>query len=687
MEINQAQQFKQIVSKKICPSCGQQFKLADDVENCPNDGAMLAPLMDDPFIGTTIAENCEIISAIGSGAAGTVYKAKQVTLQRTVAVKILQTHLVSDLDKVRRFEREAKAVSLLKHPNVVSIYDYGMLPRPYMIMEYVEGKRLEDICKQGLLPFDTALNIGMQICDALQAAHDQGIIHRDLKPANIMLLGDEESENYKVKILDFGLAKLMQESEAAAPALTQTGEIIGSPPYMSPEQCLGNTPDNRTDIYSLACILFELFTGRRPFIGNSAADYLTKHTMEAAPHFLEVNPKLLLPQKAEDVVLKALEKEPEKRYRSMAEFKDELAKALEAATASGIKTLRRKKPKRKIHRFRLALMTGASILAGTLFFLYQCFPQYIPNMLWDYLQNAGTKALADRDYAAAESSFKKASDIALRFGENDKRYFTSLEQLLQTYLAGGRFKEASPINDKLLALSHFEEKKRQYGRAVGRNGISFIYPSKWASQSGVAYWNDAGRFKPAHTLKASMLYLQIYQDKISPEQLANLEEEIFKHVCPDYENVGSQSIKFGTKQQISGFIKDYEVPGDFALPTEQSKVLTKPSMLKFWKTGEPAFHREAFFSNDGRIYKLGFQCSPVDSEHLKKSFEKILDSVNVFSGQPLSTVSSAINLSECSYFSEKGKGDQGGILIVPPGAQVPAGFEQLAEITSAREKK
>lgn len=687
MEVNQTQQFKLIVSKKVCPTCGQVFKLADEVENCPADGSMLAPLMDDPFIGTTIADNCEIISSIGSGASGTVYKAKQVTLQRTVAVKILQAQLVSDLDKVRRFEREAKAVSLLVHPNVVNIYDYGMMPRPYMVMEYVEGKKLEDLCKDGMIPFDIAINIGMQICDALQAAHDQGIIHRDLKPANIMLIGDEESEAYKVKILDFGLAKLMQESEADAPALTQTGEIIGSPPYMSPEQCLGKPPDNRTDIYSLGCILFELFTGRRPFVGNSAADYMNKHTMEAPPHFLEVNPKLVLPEKAEDVVLRALEKEPEKRQKSMAELKADLKKTLEVATASGIKTLRRKKPKRKANKLRLAIMLATPAIAGTLFFMYECNPQYIPNLLWDYLHKAGSKAFDDRDYSAAESSLKKATDISSSFGDNDKRYFSSMERLLQTYIAEGKYPEAAALNDKLLAISHIEEKKRQYGVTHGRNGISFIYPSKWSTQRGQMYWNDAGKFKTAHTLKSGLLYLQIYQDKIQPDQLAKTEEEIFKRICPEYKLIGSQPVRFGQKQEINGFIKDYEVPGDFGITALKAKSDPVPTGFKFWKTGEATFHREVFFQNDGRVYKLGFQCSPVDVNHLKSSFDKILSTTSIHTAQPLTTVVYPIKLSECSYYSNSEKADPAEIFLLPKGAKPPAGFEKIAGITDENDKK
>lgn len=677
MEVHQ---FKQVVTRKICPTCGQEFSLSDEEISCPKDGAMLAPLMDDPFIGQTIADNVEILKDIGSGASGTVYKAKQNPLGRMVAVKILQTQLVSDLEKVRRFEREAKAVSMLVHPNVVSLFDYGLLPRPYMVMEYVDGRKLEDICKEEHLSFHAAIRIGTQICDALEAAHQLGIIHRDLKPANIMISGRDEEE-YVVKILDFGLAKLVQESETDAPALTKTGDIIGSPPYMSPEQCLGKTPDHRSDIYSLGCMMYEFFTGQRPFVCNSAADYMTKHTMEDPKAFLDVNPKLILPQIVEDVVLKALEKDPARRQQTMAEFKNDLEKCFTTATLSGIKTLKKKKAKRKIHKLRLIAMLATAGIAGGGFFLWQCFPHYIPNMLWEHAFNSGSKALKDRDFPFAESQLKKAADMSKSFGTKDHRYFSSLEQLLQTLISESKLDEASQINEKLLEISAIENKKRRYGGSTGRNGIAFLYPSKWYMQPGDIDWNDAGKFKPAHTIRPGLLYLQIYQDNISPQELADLEQKIYEKLCSGYKLTSTSSSKIGSNANLDALIKDFEVSGDFGITRlikqahkKGEKAIPETLMLKTWETGDKIIHKDVYFGAPGRIFKLRIQGSAVDIAHLKRSLDAILATIELYPDQTLSTVVNRIDLSNSEYYTQGSGANPQVICLVPKGSKVPPGF-------------
>ncbi len=683
-------QFKQVVSRKVCPTCGLEFKLADEDTCCPNDGSMLAPLLDDPFIGQTLSENTEILSAIGQGASGTVYKARQMPLGRIVAVKILQTQLVSDLDKVRRFEREAKALSQLQHPNVVSIFDFGLLPRPYMLMEYVDGQKMEDVLETGMLPFETACKIGIQICEALQAAHEQNIVHRDLKPANIMLLKsidiETEDESFQVKVLDFGLAKLIQESEAESPDLTKTGEIVGSPPYMSPEQCLGQTPDARSDIYSLGCILYELMTGSRPFSAHSAAEYMNKHSLEDPPPFLSTNPKLVLPQLIEDVVLKTLLKDPDRRQQTMSELKNDLQNCLEAGTASGIKRLKRRKAKRKLVRARIALMAGTVALVSAGIFVYQCFPQALPESLFKQTFAAGEKALAEKDYAYAEDQFKKAASMSQQFDFKNKEglYFSCRLHLLETYKKQAKWAEAAPVNDELLKLSRIEDKKRRYGGAVGRNGIAFVYPAKWYSINGDADWNDAGKFRASQILRWGQLYLQIYEDKLSPEQLADLESKVYSRVCKNFKVIESREVKFGSQSEIPGVLRDYEFSGDYVISinkkegtdskTGTQRSYLKSAFIKSWETGESTRQRHVYFGKPGRIYKLRIQGDSIDFPHLSRALDTILESVTLYPEQPLSDLRDRLILSTARFFSSDAESAKQKLLVLAPGFEPESGY-------------
>lgn len=258
----------------------------------------------------------EIVSAIGKGAMGVVYRAVDPMLQRTVAVKTVNLFLDDEelAEYEARFYQEAKAAGRLNHPNIVTIYDVGKEGKvAYMAMEFLEGRELKALlADKKPLPLSTALDIAAQVADGLAYAHENDIVHRDIKPANIMIL-----KSGLAKIMDFGIAR-MRTSEVR----TQTGVLLGSPPYMSPEQVLGRRADHRSDIFSLGVVLYQMLTGERPFTGTemSAIMYNVVHLSPRAPS--QLNPEV--PDILNFVVAKALAKAPDARYQSTADFANDL---------------------------------------------------------------------------------------------------------------------------------------------------------------------------------------------------------------------------------------------------------------------------------------------------------------------------------------------------------------------------
>jgi tRNA A-37 threonylcarbamoyl transferase component Bud32 len=321
---------RQALSKKICLACDRQFTGQEG--SCPMDGTVLVPLKENNFIGSTLADRYLIQSLIGQGGMGLVFLAKHTMMDRTVAIKMLHQELLNDPLSVKRFQQEAKAASCLNHPNIITLHDFGITPQgqPFLCMEYLQGTPLQDLLKRyGPMDPPRAVRIFGQVCDALHHAHNQGIVHRDLKPSNILLVTHECDPEF-VKVVDFGLAKLMPWSGKESQHLTKTGEVFGSPIYMSPEQCMGKQLDPRSDIYSLGVTLYEALTGKPPFRGQNSIQTASKHMSELPPTFGAVRPDLTLPPGLEAVVFRSLEKDPGKRYNTMAEMKEAMEKALGA---------------------------------------------------------------------------------------------------------------------------------------------------------------------------------------------------------------------------------------------------------------------------------------------------------------------------------------------------------------------
>src|SRR5262245_27964881 len=313
-----------LASMKICGQCGSRF--SGDARFCPFDGeplrlALESERVEDPLLGSVIDDRYEVTEVLGEGGMGTVYRVRHRVLERPFALKVLRADLSRDSDLGLRFTREAKAAASISHPNVVQITDFGSLPsgQPYFVMELLVGESVNAVInKGGPLPAARAVRMLLQIVEALAAAHAAGIVHRDLKPDNIFVCKTPSGEDL-VKVLDFGLAKVAGQSR-----LTKAGLVFGTPHYMSPEQASGGTVDERTDLYALGVVMYEMFTGRVPFEADTYMGVLTKHLyVEPTP------PSVLLGGRAglgahDQVILRCLEKKPEKRYATMASLAAEL---------------------------------------------------------------------------------------------------------------------------------------------------------------------------------------------------------------------------------------------------------------------------------------------------------------------------------------------------------------------------
>ena len=314
------------------------------------------------FLGTKLGPY-EIVSPLGAGGMGEVYRARDARLGRDVAIKVLPTSFSSDSDRLRRFEQEARAAGALNHANILAIYDIGTHEgSPFLVTELLDGETLRERLQSGPLPLRKAVDVGVQVARGISAAHEKGIVHRDLKPANLFLTTDG-----RVKILDFGLAKLKQPEDTGAAetqartktvdAETEPGMVLGTVGYMSPEQVRGKPADARSDIFSLGTILYEMLSGERPFQRDSSADTMAAILKEDPPELSNEGRKI--PPEVERIVRHCLEKDPAERFQSARDL------AFDLESLSGISTISTKRgpvaPESK-HQKWLAPIAAALVL-------------------------------------------------------------------------------------------------------------------------------------------------------------------------------------------------------------------------------------------------------------------------------------------------------------------------------------
>lgn len=317
---------------RICPRCRSEF--ADNaLDVCPFDNWGLVSTEDyyeaegDPLLGAVLGGRFRIVGRLGVGAMGTVYKAVQASVGRLVALKVLRPDLTKDPDTAARFHREAHATSALKHPNTVTLYDFGQTAEGYLYiaMELLEGRLLGRMLKEdGELPTEMAVRIVTQIARSLAEAHRKGIVHRDLKPDNIILAQVEGQE--VVKVLDFGIAKVVRGDRRIDALETQAGTVFGTPRYMSPEQAQSKQLDARSDLYSLGVIFYQMLTGHAPFEDSDAVVVMARHIKTKPRRPSDVRPDLNIPPRLEKLVLRLMEKDRNKRPQSSEELIEALTK-------------------------------------------------------------------------------------------------------------------------------------------------------------------------------------------------------------------------------------------------------------------------------------------------------------------------------------------------------------------------
>ena len=476
---------------RVCMTCNKEYP-DDGVNTCPVDGGAIVTPQKDSLIGTLFADKYQIIDVLGEGGMSIVYKARHLYMDRIVAVKLLLEHLVSDKNAQKRFEHESKAASSLSHQNIVTVHDFGMTKKgqAYFVMDCLEGETLMDVLDRDVrLAPAAAVNIFKQTCDGLEHAHKKGVVHRDLKPSNLVLITQDDGSTL-VKLVDFGIAKFMPVDGKPRQNITQTGEIFGSPLYMSPEQCNGKSMDVRSDIYSLGCLMYETLSGVPPLMGDTFVNTVIKHINEAPPPFSATAPEAQIPPQIEACVMKCLSKNPDDRYQSSGDVRQSL---LDAALEAGFKGLRAgavpepsKIPKpdtapsflrKTFDRIKLTggqraetmprrdknllIVAGGFIvlMLGALITL-ALWPgpegdrglNYL-RILWQFDMYKAQEAIKKQNYEEARHDLLDAKGIASSFEDRHKRMLDTLYLLADTFGKSGMYADQEATNQQIDALN------------------------------------------------------------------------------------------------------------------------------------------------------------------------------------------------------------------------------------------
>ena len=372
----------------------------------------------DVFLGTTINDRYQILSRLGSGGMSVVYKARHTLLHQNLAVKFLLPENDLDSKTLNRFQQEAKAAYSLNHPNIARVSELGVEgAHPYIVMDFVEGPTLGEIIeKDGPMPVDRTLRLISQACAGLEHAHAKDVIHRDIKPGNLIISKEGGPKNANqgetLKIVDFGIAKIMHAAEGTQ-HLTQTGEVFGSPLYMSPEQAMGKTLDSRCDVYALGCVMYEALSGKPPFRGANILDTLTKHIND------EPEPLKDTPAALRVIVKRAMEKLPKDRYQTMKEFRNDLEAVLEgnqSKLTSTIKLL----IKPKVRRWLIPTGIVAVALLGGIIWT---FPEIAASPRFDHRTDTSWMWVPEPKSAESTSETPAATEQPAENNESGERSF------------------------------------------------------------------------------------------------------------------------------------------------------------------------------------------------------------------------------------------------------------------------
>ncbi len=470
------------LERRYCPKCLGQF---ENVEVCPEDGTTLRGASNDPFVGKPFAERYVIESFVGLGGMSVVYRANHKLMDRIVAIKMLHANIKNDPTSLERFRMEAQAASSLSHQNIIAVYDFGVTDQgdAFFVMDFLDGENLQDMIeRKGKIPFERALPIFKQVADGLGAAHKKSIVHRDLKPANVILLKQDDGSEV-VKLVDFGIAKLLPASGKKQQQLTRTGEVFGSPIYMSPEQCQGIELDRRSDIYALGCLMYETLAGVPPLAGNTFLETLNMHVNDMPKPFAELDPTLKVPPALEQIIFRCMAKKPDDRFQNAEEIRDQLIALSVALTATGVnramvsgkmESVPCPSQPAKVNKFVTIALAGSVLallgLAG-IFFIWPGPPDDpgtpAAKMFWAMKMSESSDLLAKGNYDAADRSLNEAEAMARTLrGGNNARLEGVLKQRADVYSKWeGHAELLEKINNQIAALSTdrvLDELKMQY---------------------------------------------------------------------------------------------------------------------------------------------------------------------------------------------------------------------------------
>ncbi|MBC7999419.1 MAG: serine/threonine protein kinase [Leptolyngbya sp.] len=540
--------LQRATSENICSECGQTY--SRDTKICPNDGTRLiaprqrkepeikvfeAPAGDDKSItatavvtsenwksenlfehcddddeddqplnsskrvaekmlGQIVNEQYQIISAIGYGGMSIVFRAKDLKLDKFVALKMLLPHLMNQNQSMQRFRQEAHSASSISHPNVVAIHNYGETDtgQPFLIMDIVEGRSLAALIKrEKRLEADRALNIFVQLASALSHAHQKGIIHRDLKPSNV-LLTELDGEKDICKIVDFGIAKLLPHEGRDAVSLTQTGDVFGSPLYMSPEQCKGERLDHRADIYSMGCLMYESVAGSPPHAGANMLEVLYRHLNEVPKSFKNLKIGLVVPPQLEAIIFKCLAKDPALRYQSMQSLQEELKQLLTSRKSSLLGRLStkwdlfvlRQRPRKKSEFITLAAL-AISLVAflGTGAYVISLYTFADESPIFKQAVEWRGKAVSEPKKIGQSAMSLYARDLEIASAALKNQDFTKGLRILEALL---------PVAKMMAVTSHWDEAVKAYALALEIstrcNGLYTVPTVRMRIELGRAYF-------------------------------------------------------------------------------------------------------------------------------------------------------------------------------------------------------
>ncbi|MBS1955595.1 MAG: protein kinase [Cyanobacteria bacterium SZAS-4] len=435
----------------------------------------------DPFLEAARAasERLEIVEQIGKGGMAVVYKARHLVMNKPVAVKLLLPHLTSDPTSLKRFQQEAQATATLSHANIVHIHDCGLTEgQAFIIMDFVEGKSLEQIIGNETLSPERAIEIFVQISEALNHAHERGIIHRDLKPSNVMLTTDKKGFDM-VKVVDFGIAKLLTNDEGTMNNLTQTGDVFGSPLYMSPEQCAGKKLDNRSDIYSLGCLMYEALTGQAPIIGTNFLDTMQKHLTDLPAPFPPEIAKNPLAKKLQVIVFTCLAKEPSARYATMKEVSQDLRSAIATnSTKSGawiekeksVAQIIKKSSAKKRMLQKLALFGSAVVLIPCAYLLVTditAASPYEKAPVFQIIELSQPKVSPTYDHDVVVLLDSQSTTLSAFSGNRRMQTVRTGDTLGQYYMANGKWTDAINQYTKLAGMDAGLNRSSDFQRYLG----------------------------------------------------------------------------------------------------------------------------------------------------------------------------------------------------------------------------